>query len=208
MKKKGLALILALVLVTVSLVSGTMAWLTAQTDPLTNTFMDSDINITLTESTSDYKMIPGHTITKDPMVTVDANSEPCYLFVQVTEDLGAWADNDPDMSFGDYLSYSVAGAWTALDGVADVYYMVVEDPAEAPEKGYPVLTGNAVLVSGENVTKEMMDEVDGDDEEKPTLTFKAYAVQLYTGAINEGKKVAFTPAEAWSKASALNNPGT
>lgn len=232
MKKKAMALVLALGLVVVGIVSGTMAWLTASSMEVKNTFTDSDISIVLDESkhnddgtldtdtrvngNSNYKMIPGHTIAKDPMVTLDKDSEACYLFVQVTENLGAWSDNDQTKSFKDYLSYAVNTTnWTALADNSGVYYKKVDDPKTAPTAGYAVLKDNEVIVSGDNVTKPMMDEIDGVDSDgktdtdeakaeidaRPTLTFKAYAVQLYTGAKNEdGTKVEFTAVDAWAKA--------
>ena len=86
MKKKAMALVLALGLVVVGIVGGTMAWLTAEATEVKNVFTDSDINITLTETglnqnnENSYKMIPGHTITKDPKVTVVEGSEDCWLF--------------------------------------------------------------------------------------------------------------------------------
>ena len=49
MKKKGLAMVLALVLLAVCAVSGTLAWLTAKSDVVTNTFTTSDIKVKLEE---------------------------------------------------------------------------------------------------------------------------------------------------------------
>ena len=45
MKKKGLALVLALTLLVVCVVAGTLAWLTAKSDVVTNTFTTSDIKV-------------------------------------------------------------------------------------------------------------------------------------------------------------------
>lgn len=225
MKKKAMALVLALGLVTVGIVSGTMAWLTASSTEVQNTFTDSDINITLTESDTDsneegiqhnYKMIPGHTITKDPKVTIKEGSEPCWLFVQVIEDLGSWADNataaDPDNTFKDYLDYAVITdgekKWTQGNGSeipTNVYYIKVES-ATSTDAEYPILVENKVTVDGDNVTKAMMDEIDDEAEAKPTLTFQAYAVQLYTGAKDEnGTRVEFTADQAWVKANGIAN---
>ncbi len=59
MKKKGLALFLALTLLVVGVVAGTLAWLTAKSDVVTNTFTTSDIKVELKETTgTEYKMIP------------------------------------------------------------------------------------------------------------------------------------------------------
>lgn len=161
MKKKTLALVLALTLLVAGVVGGTLAWLTAKTDEVKNTFTVGDINIGLTETTTDYKMVPGNTIAKDPTVTVKANSEACWLFVQVTksENLDA------------FITYAIADGWTALPGVDGVYYREV--PASAADQTFPVLAGNAVTVKSD-VTKTMLETA---KTVVPTLTFKAYAVQ-------------------------------
>ena len=51
MKKKGLALVLALTLLVVGAVAGTLAWLTAKSDTVVNTFTTSDITVKLKETT-------------------------------------------------------------------------------------------------------------------------------------------------------------
>ena len=84
MNKKIIATVGACALCVGLGVAGTLAWLTDKTESVTNTFTTSNINITLTETTgSNYQMIPGFTITKDPKVTVSAGSEDCYLFVKL-----------------------------------------------------------------------------------------------------------------------------
>ena len=50
MKKKGLALVLALTLLVVGAVAGTLAWLTAKSDTVVNTFTTSDITVKLKET--------------------------------------------------------------------------------------------------------------------------------------------------------------
>ena len=51
MRKKTLALVLALTLIVVGVVSGTLAWLTAKSDTVVNTFTTSDIKVELKETT-------------------------------------------------------------------------------------------------------------------------------------------------------------
>ena len=84
MKKKTLALVLALTLLVAGVVGGTLAWLTDQTAEVKNTFTVGDINIGLTETTTDYKMVPGNTIAKDPTVTVEEGSDLSYVRMKVT----------------------------------------------------------------------------------------------------------------------------
>lgn len=161
MKKKTLALVLALTLLVAGIVGGTLAWLTDQTDEVKNTFTVGDINIGLTETTADYKMVPGNTIAKDPTVTVKANSEACWLFVKITE----------STDLKDFITYAIAEGWTALPGVDGVYYREV--PASAADQTFSVLAGDAVTVKSD-VTKTMLETAKTD---APTLTFKAYAIQ-------------------------------
>ena len=161
MKKKTLALVLALTLLVAGVVGGTLAWLTDQTAEVNNTFTVGDINIGLTETTTDYKMVPGNTIAKDPTVTVKANSEACWLFVKVTE----------STDLKDFITYAIAEGWTALPGVDGVYYREV--PASAADQTFSVLAGDAVTVKSD-VTRTMLETAKTD---APTLTFKAYAIQ-------------------------------
>lgn len=174
MKKKTLALVLALTLLVAGVVGSTLAWLTDQTAEVKNTFTVGDINIGLTETTTDYKMVPGNTIAKDPAVTVKANSEACWLFVKVTE----------STDLKDFITYAIAEGWTALPGVDGVYYREV--PASAADQPFSVLKGDAVTVNSD-VTKEMLT---AKDFANPTLTFKAYAVQ---------KDNVASASDAWAK---------
>lgn len=180
MKKKGLAMVLALVLLAVCAVSGTLAWLTAKSDTVINTFTTSDIKVELKETTgAEYKMIPGYTISKNPKATVLTGSEECYLFVKL----------DKSTNFDDYLEYTIADGWTKLDGVTDtVYYRKVL--TKDINTAYSVLANDQVTVKGE-VTKAMMDGLT--TETLPKLTITAYASQLYKSA-----GVEFTAAEAWA----------
>ena len=113
--KKTIITIIATVLICCCVAGGTYAWLVAKSDTVTNVFTVGDINVTLTESKDlDLKMMPGKTITKDPQVTVKANSEACWLFVKIEKS----ADVDA------FLEYSVDSGWTELSGVDGVYYRV------------------------------------------------------------------------------------
>ena len=140
MKKRTLALILALVLVFGAAVGGTIAYLTDTTDPVINTFTIGKVDITLDEAKVDeygaaiedvprvkansYKLIPGHTYTKDPTVHVDANSENCWLFVKVENGIVSYeaATSIEEGGYKKIADQITANNWTALDGVAGVYY--------------------------------------------------------------------------------------
>ena len=162
MKKNVLIPIVAIALVLCCVVGGSLAWLVDQTDPVKNTFTVGDINIDLTETTTDYKMVPGNTIAKDPTVTVKADSEASWLFVKVT------ASSNLD----EFMTYAIADGWTPLTGEDGVYYRQV--PATEADTTFAVLKDNAVSVK-DTVTKEQLNALEADTY--PTLTFQAYAVQ-------------------------------
>ena len=135
MKKKIAISIVAVALVLCCAIGGTLAWLTDKTGPVVNTFTVGDINIDLAETTSDYKMVPGNTIAKDPKVTVKANSEDCYLFVKVTK----------SGNFDQFLTYAMADGWTQYEGTTDVWYRTV--PASNANQEFEVLKDSKVTVN-------------------------------------------------------------
>ena len=99
MKKKLLIMSVAMVLVCAFAVGMTIAYLTS-TDEVVNTFTVGNVQIKLDEAkvtpdgtivpnvdrvkTNSYKLIPGHTYNKDPMVTVLEGSESSYIKMTVT----------------------------------------------------------------------------------------------------------------------------
>ena len=184
---KTFVAMLALVLVIGCAVGGTIAWLTAQTDPVVNTFTYGDINIELTETKPENqqaKIIPGVDIEKDPKVTVKANSEACWLFVKV-EETGTFVDNK--------VTYSIADGWTQGDGTnipANVYYRAVD--AVTSDTDFAVLKDNKIYVS-EELSKSDIQSI----SDQPKLTFTAYAVQ------KDGIDDAAT---AWTKVNPTTNP--
>lgn len=150
--------LLALVLVIGCVAGGTVAWLVAKTEPVVNTFTYGNINIALAETTgTNYKVIPGTVIEKDPKVTVKAGSEACYLFVKV-EKVGTFTG----------MSYEIADGWTALEGENGVYYRQVG--SVTADTSFEVIKGNEITVS-ETLTKENIPTAN------PTLKITAYAVQ-------------------------------
>ena len=129
--KKVVALLLCAVLLVVGSVTGTMAYLTSQ-DKVVNTFTVGNVTITMDETDVDlygvkdgetrvkaneYKLIPGHTYAKDPIVHVATGSENCYLFVEVVNDLVAIEDNNDKIA--DQMEQL---GWTALAADSNVYY--------------------------------------------------------------------------------------
>ena len=175
MKKKLTVSLAVLALVACMTAGATLAWLTAKTSSVTNTFTYGDINIELKETTGEsYKMVPGNTIAKDPKVTVKANSEACWLFVKV----------EKSTNFDEFMTYGIADGWTKLDGVDGVYYREVDSPTD--DTVFDVLKDNSVTVKT-TVTKEQFNSLTSTT--MPTLTFTAYACQ---------KDNVSTAADAWN----------
>lgn len=173
--KKKLMTVLAIVLVVALSVAGTYAYLTSQ-DTVTNTFTVGNIAITLDEAKVDeygvvdasaarvdantYKLIPGHSYTKDPTVHFAAGSEASYLFVEVVDQISAI---EADTTVAAQIA---ANGWTKLEGVDNVYYKSVSANTGDEAVNYPVfgsfkLTDNAAVASYAG----------------KTITVTAYAVQ-------------------------------
>ena len=110
--KKLVIAVLALSLVLACTLGGTLAWLTATSGTVTNTFTYGEIEIELWENTVDNtgaltttkdtdgllyeKIVPGDEINKNPTVTVNAGSEKCYVYVLIENQLGTAATHNID----------------------------------------------------------------------------------------------------------------
>ena len=168
MKKKTLALLLAIVLVVGCAVGGTFAWLTDKTDSVVNTFTVGKVDITLAETPGlNLKMVPDQDIAKDPVVTVTGGSEACWLFVKV----------EASSVLSTYITYDIASGWTQGDSTnipSNVYYRQVD--ANATAQSFHVLANDQVTVLS-TVTMDDMNALNVGGATQPTLTFTAYAAQ-------------------------------
>lgn len=186
MKKKTIALLLVLMMVFGVSVGGTVAYLMDK-ESVTNTFTIGNVKIDLTETIAEgkdawsEKIIPGTTYGKDPLVTV-TDSEPCYVFVKITENISF--DAGKNGTFADYFDYDVRTAeWKELPGAAGIkgnekVYWKAVDATTNPGTDIYVLTGddkntNGKITINDTVTQEMIDNLDGN----PTLVITAYAIQ-------------------------------
>ena len=166
MKKKIVSVCLVVCLLATAIIGTTLAYFTDVTQKETNTFTMGKVDIELDEpqwdeeyTNSTAHVQPGQEITKDPTVTVKANSEDCYVFVKVEK------GNNVD----DYLKYTIDSAWTALDGEEGIYYRSYTTSKD--DVNYAVLTGNKVTVKSEVTGVAQGDAL--------TLSFTAYAIQSY-----------------------------
>lgn len=161
--KKTLTIILAFALVIAMSVAGTVAYLTSQ-DSVTNTFTVGNVAITLDEAEVDangdvtsaervkansYKLIPGHTYTKDPIIHVDANSEKCWLFVKVENGISAIEDSTNNIA-----AQLATNGWSAVTGAAGVYAykQSVAGDTNVPVFGSFKIDGDADVANYANAT--------------------------------------------------------
>ena len=175
---KSLGLVVCALLLIVCSVAGTFAYLTSKTDTIKNTFTAGNVSITMDEAKVDVyghaadltvridvankvdgmivgntsKLIPGHTYTKDPTITVGANSEDCYIFFKVENGLGAAAVLNIDMN-----------KWALVPDTTNVYYYKT------------VATANEKCVAFDKFTVSVNADVAALASEIITVT--AYAVQ-------------------------------
>lgn len=183
--KKALLLALCAVLLVVSTVFATMAYLTAQTDVVRNTFTVGKVSIVLNEAPvtpygevkegedrvikNTYKLIPGHEYVKDPTVYVDAASERCYVFVEVVNNI---SDIEDLTAKGGSISGQMSKlGWVQIQGTKIWYYNAAVDPSVDTDLELEVfetftLKGDADISS-----------YDSDTNPDSFISIKAYAVQ-------------------------------
>lgn len=135
MKKKIVAMVTSLVLVAALAVGGTLAWLTDQTEEITNTFTVGNITATLTEtfnakSSADVekndvwvgKIVPGDTQVKDPTITIEEGSEACfvYAYIENTVAVDGTIVATPDIDTTKWTPVATADGGKALYRYTDV----------------------------------------------------------------------------------------
>ena len=193
--KKKLMTVLALVLVIAMSVAGTVAYLTSA-DEVVNTFTVGNVAITLDEAEVDangnvvsndrvkansYKLLPGHTYAKDPMVTVKAGSESSYVKMTVTfSDAAAldaiFAPTGADLTsiFNGYDSATwiyknVTENTTANTRTYEFWY---KETVAAPTADVPLDALFDSITVPSTITNEQLATIEG-----MTITVNAYAIQ-------------------------------
>ena len=193
MKTRSKALLLALcaVVLVFATVFGTMAYLTS-TDEVVNTFTVGDVKIKLDEAKADtdgslvegaervkansYKLLPGHTYTKDPMIHVDADSENCWLFVKVENGIAAIEDANKTIA-----AQMTANGWTLVENTTNIYKYkeTVSVGANIPVFGEFSIS-NAVIGGMKPITTDGAGD-DGklylDEYKNAKIVITAYAIQ-------------------------------
>ena len=195
--KKKLMTVLALVLVIAMSVVGTYAYLTSQ-DEVVNTFTVGDVQIKLDEAAANadgslvegadrvqansYKLLPGHTYNKDPMVTVLSGSEECYVKMTVTFSKAAALDAifAPDGGADmisifrgyDSATWELKGVTKDASANTRTYEFWYKEAVAAPD-GNVALDAlfDQIVVPG-TITNEQLATI-----EDMTITVNAYAIQ-------------------------------
>lgn len=131
MKKKIVSVCLVVCLLATAIIGTTLAYFT-DTKTVTNTFSSGNVTIKLDEAKVDddgqalasgerttgneYHLYPGKEYDKDPTITVAADSEDCYVFVEVVNGLaGLEAEGN---TIADQMA---AKGWTLVDDETNVY---------------------------------------------------------------------------------------
>ena len=185
--KKTLTIVMAMVLVAAVAITGTLAYMSTQSGTVTNTFTFGNMSITLKESPvddngkkvtgdlvdkNDYIVIPGAEVDKEPIVTVNANSESCWVYVGIQNNVLV-----DGKEVADYKSYIVDANWEKVEDAAlaakhvTVYKhktAVANSATDTPLSA--VFT--KVKFDGEKITLDNIDDL-----QNSTIVIKAYAHQ-------------------------------
>ena len=197
MKKfKALLVVACALLLVAASVFGTMAYLTS-TDTVTNTFTVGKVNIKLDEAKvnadgtsvtpaervkeNSYKLLPGHTYTKDPTVTVLNGSETSYVKMTVTFSKASaldaiFAPTGAELTsiFNGYDAANWIYKDNTKDATADTrtYEFWYKETVGAPTADVALdALFDSIMVPGE-ITKEQLATIEG-----MTITVNAYAIQ-------------------------------
>ena len=175
---------LALILILIFSVSATYAYFTDSAVAV-NTFTVGQVGISLTEDTAAKSspgniLIPGLTYEKKPLITVDAESQPCWLFIRLENGL----ESIEVTGDGSIAAQLEENGWLPLedaeDDAEDVYYY-----SSVVRAGETVSLFDSFTVSSDVKAEELAD-CDG-----ATVGVTAYAVQA----------VGFdSAADAWAQA--------
>ena len=195
-KSKALLLTLCAVLLVAASVMGTMAYLTS-TDKVENTFTVGKVAIKLDEAKVDtdgtpvtpadrvkatsYKLLPGHTYNKDPMVTVLSGSEAGYIKMTVTFSEASaldaiFAPTGADLTsiFNGYDSTNWIYKGNTKDATANTrtYEFWYKETVGAPTADVALdALFDSITVPG-TITNEQLATIEG-----MTITVNAYAIQ-------------------------------
>ncbi len=168
MKKRSIMLGSAVILAVLLVVGGTMAWFTAEADPVINTFIAGTVDISINDEFDEElagNVNPGDTYDKIVSVTNDG-SKRAYIRVKLTPLF------DPELST-DVVTFPILADWTELQPDGYYYYKYIVQPGATTTNII-----EEVIFAGQ----EMNNDYQGATF---TLTVEAEAIQATNGAIND-----------------------
>lgn len=195
-KTKAILMALCAVLLVAASVMGTLAYLTS-TDEVVNTFSVGKVAIKLDEAAANadgslvkdaarvkansYKLLPGHTYNKDPMVTVLSGSESSYIKMTVTFTKAAeldaiFAPNGANLT-SIFVGYD-SNNWISKGNTEDTgkntrtYEFWYKDTVAAPDADVALAPLFKQIEVPGSITNEQLATIAG-----MTITVKAYAIQ-------------------------------
>ena len=137
---------------------GTFAYLSQQTDQVTNKFKPNHALVEINETENDYEIIPGTEQTKDPSLTPDVTLDS-YLYAIVTDETQG------------LVSYTVADGWKKLDDLSDetksVYYRKVTEADN----------GTAINILKDNKVSYDAGITNDDMKDDAKLKFRGFVIQ-------------------------------
>ena len=215
MKRKIIAICLCAALLAVAVIGGTLAYFTDETQKVQNTFSVGNVKITLdeakldesgnatserTEEGNDYGvMMPGSSISKDPTVHVDKDSQDAWLFVKL--DLSKYASlvmmyNQLHDAPATTLDAQIEAVLSYVDGFdSDKWTIMNKDEIAASLQGgnpttLSVILGYKEIVKAEEdivvftgitmpkeITSEMLEAVPNFTKDDFNIDITAYAIQ-------------------------------
>lgn len=178
-KRKIAIAIAAAALAGTCAIGGTLAWLTSSAE-ITNTFTMGNVNITLDEAnlaTSDeddrtssdqtYTVYPGAVVEKDPQITVEADSAPCYVY--------AWVSDTLTINGADATTVTVNDAWTLVQANINggTVYRYANGVVSTSESDQPLTkVFNSITIS-----TAVEQAADGENVITGNIEVKAFAIQ-------------------------------
>lgn len=190
--KKMLVLVAAIALLLCVAVGGTLAWLTAESTEVKNTFTATSLSVELEETKPTGKdtwvqpLLPGATYDKDPSVKLGTESANAWVFVEIVEE-----NNDLSAGSGNKVTYTIGSDWVQVkNGDAAVttstpgsvgIWMYKKEALTKTSTAVPLLTGG----TGNKGSVTVNTAVTSDDMTAlPSITFHAYALQSENLTIN------------------------
>ena len=162
MKKKIVLSVLMTVCILAVGIGSMIAYFSSITGPVTNTFTVGQVGLSLNETTGgSYQMVPGATVEKDPVVTVERGSEECYVYVKLE-----WRGG-----LENHVTYELADGWINLGGIDGVYYRQVD--RTAVNMNYHVLKNDCMVINSD-LTEDTMATIAPNTCQ---LIVTAYAIQ-------------------------------